>query len=140
MAYDIEKVDVWHGAIQDRPGGLADVVEPLAEAGANLEFVFARQDSKGKGLIFVSPLKGAAVIRAAKRLRLSRNAKLAYIRIKGLDQKGLGARITRALGDAGINMVGLAAGAHSGKSMCYLEFAKADAAKARRVLAKALNG
>ena len=39
MAYTIKKVDVWAGEIADRPGGLADKLSALSDAGANFEFL-----------------------------------------------------------------------------------------------------
>ena len=43
MSYSITKVDVWAGTIDDRPGGLAEKLEALANSGASLEFVIARR-------------------------------------------------------------------------------------------------
>ena len=42
-AYTVSKVDVWVGTIRDRPGGVAEKLEALARAGANLEFVISRR-------------------------------------------------------------------------------------------------
>ena len=139
MAYSIRKVDVWSGSIKDQPGALAAVLGPLAEAGAALEFVLARRDKQGKGIVFLAPLKGAAVLRAARKLKLSKSDKLQALRIEGPDKRGLGAKIGAALGEAGVNMRGLSAIAIGNKCVCLLAFdSKEDAAKAKRVLAKAL--
>ena len=44
MALQVARTKVWAASMQDRPGGLAEKLEPLAKAGANLEFVIARRD------------------------------------------------------------------------------------------------
>lgn len=143
MPYKITKVDVWAGTIKDRPGGLAEKLETLAHAKASLEFVVARRapDKPGKGVVFLAPLRGAAQIRAAKKAGLSKAASLCSLRIEGPDKPGFGARITRLLADAGINMRGLSAAALGRKCVVYFAFdSAANATKASRVLKRALAG
>ena len=72
MAVKVSKVDLWTAVIDDRAGGGADKLEPLARAGANFEFVFMRRtpEQPGKGVMFVTPVKGAKVARAAMRAEL----------------------------------------------------------------------
>jgi hypothetical protein len=62
----VERVDVWAATIQDRPGGLAEVLATLREAGADLQFIIARRTpgEPGKGIVFVTPLQSAREIRA----------------------------------------------------------------------------
>lgn len=139
MAYSIKKVDVWSAMIADRPGAVAARLEPLAEAGAQLEFVLARRDKPRTGIVFVAPLKGAAQLQAAKKAGLSKADDLRALRVEGPDKKGLGARLTGALADAGINMRGISAAAIGRKCIFYLAFdSQRDATKAHRVLSKAL--
>jgi len=139
MAYKIERVDVWIGSIVDKPGGVAKKLAPLAEAGAALDFALARRDKKGKGLVFVAPIKGAAALKAAKKARLAKSDKLQALRIEGPDKAGLGAQIAGALADAGINMRGLSGSAIARRCLFYLAFDnRPDANKAKQILAKAL--
>ena len=51
MAFTANKVEMWTGEIDDRIGGLAALLEPLAEAGVDLEVVVARRQPgmPGKG-------------------------------------------------------------------------------------------
>ena len=67
MSLTVERVDVWATTIEDEPGGLADKLAPLAEAGSDLEFVVARRapDKPGTGVVFVTPVRGDAQIAAA---------------------------------------------------------------------------
>ena len=68
MALKSTKAEVWAVSIDDRSGGVADKLEPLAKAGANFEMVFARRtpENPDKGMLFVTPVKGAKVTRAAR--------------------------------------------------------------------------
>ncbi len=58
MDLTVEHVDVWATPIDDRPGGLADVLGVLRNAGADLQFVIARRapNEPGRGVLFVTPL------------------------------------------------------------------------------------
>ena len=143
MAIQISKIDVWAGEIGDRPGGLNEALEALSEAGASLEFVIARSapEKPGAGVVFLGPLRGAAQSRAAKNAGLAKTSSLLSLRLEAPDRAGLGARITQAVADAGINMRGLWAAALGRRSVCYLAFdSDAEARKASRLLTKALAG
>jgi len=143
MSYEISKVDVWAGSIEDRPGGLAEKLEALEEAGANLEFVIARRapEEPGTGVVFLAPVRGAKQARAAKQAGLSKASSLCSVRLEGPDKPGLGARITRILAEAGINLRGLSAAALGRRCVVYFAFDSSnDAAKAVRILKKQLGG
>ena len=139
MALKVTKADVWSTTIQDRSGGAADKLEPLAKAGANFEFVFARRtpEQPGQGLALVTPVKGAKVIAAAKANGWDKAAALHSLRIEGTNKAGTGARIMRALADARISFRGLSAASLGTKAVCYIALDSAeDAAKAASVLRK----
>lgn len=146
MAVDIAKVDVFAGEIVDRPGGLAEKLQALADAGADLEFVVARRqhsehEQGGKGLVFVAPLKGAKQTKAARAAGLSKTDSLHSLRLMGSNKAGMGAKITRALAEAGINMRGLSAAAIGNKAVVYFAFDNdADMKQAMKVLKKEFAG
>jgi len=140
MAFEISKVDVWVGDLPDRPRALMRKLEVLSKAGANLEFVIARPAKRGKAVVFMVPLKGAAQIRAAEEVRLSKAAGMHTLRVEGPDQPGLGERITRALADEGLNLRGLSAAVIGGRSVTYLRFASSeDGRTAKRALRRVLR-
>jgi hypothetical protein len=142
MAFTIDKVDVWVGTMEDRPGGLAEKLQALAAAGVNLEFLISRRapDKPGTGVVFIAPVKGAAQARAAKKAGLAKSDSLRSLKVEGQDKQGLGAKITCALADAGINLRGLSAAALGKKSVVYIAFdSAADAGKAAQVLKKLLR-
>lgn len=142
MAYTIKKVDVWAGQIDDRPGGLAEKLEALTHAGANFEFLISRRapEKPGTGVVFLTPIKGAAQRRAAKESGLNTTDTLYSVRVDGPDRAGLGTKVTRALADAGINLRGVSAAALGRRSVTYFAFdSAADAENAIRILRRILK-
>lgn len=139
MALTVSKVDMWSVPIEDRAGGVADKIDPLSEAGADFEFVFARRTPEypGKGIAFVAPVKGTKVIRAAQQAGFQKSGAIFGLRIEGTDKPGTGARMLRTLSDAGISFRGLSATALGNKFVAYLALDSAeDAAKASTLLKK----
>ncbi len=139
MAMDVKREDVWVASLEDRPGAMAEKLTALAEAGASLEFLIARRtaDKKGEAVLFVTPLKGAKQLKAAKAAGFRKTKTLLSIRIEGTDKPGLGARIAQALADAGINLRGCSAAAIGKKFVMHVAVDKpADATKAVRTLKK----
>lgn len=137
MALSISRVDVWAAGMADQPGGLAQKLAALAEAGAQLEFVIARRtaDKPGTGVVFLTPLKGAAQLKAAKKAGFAKTKSLHSVRIEGPDKPGIGAQITQAVAAAGINLRGLSAAAIGKRFVAHLAVdSAADAAKAMQVL------
>ncbi len=120
MPYTINKVDVWAGDILNRSGMLARVVEALTNAGAQLEFMIARRVNDKTSRVFLAPLKGAKQHRAASDVGLVRASGMHSLRIEGPDRAGLGAAITRAVADNGINLRGASAAAIGKKAVFYL--------------------
>lgn len=137
MPLKVERVETWAATIKDQPGGLADKLEALAGAGVNLEFVIARRapDKPGTGVVFVTPIKGAAGARAARQIGFAKTQNLHCVRIEGPDKKGMGATITRVLAAQGLNLRGLSAAAMSKKFVAHVALdTTANAAKAAAIL------
>ena len=137
MALKIERVDTWAASLEDRPGELAAKLKCLAQAGVNLEFVIARRapDKPGEGVVFVTPIKGAAGVRAAKAAGFMKTDSLHTVRIEGADKKGEGSKITEALAEKGVNLRGLSAAAINKKFVAHLALdSAADAANVVRIL------
>jgi len=142
MAYVIEEVGVWAGEIEDRPGGVAEKLAALSEAGADLEFVIARRapEKPGAGVVFVAPIEGEDQQAAATKAGLKKATTLCSLRLKGPDKMGLGAMITKTLAEEGISLRGLSAAALGTDCVVYFAFdTEADADKAKRVLEEALQ-
>jgi hypothetical protein len=137
MALKAERVDTWAASIEDKPGGLAGKLNILAQAGVNLEFVIARRapEKRGTAVVFVTPVKGAPQVRAARGAAFEKTESLHAVRVEGANKPGEGARITQALADNGLNVRGLAAAAIGSKFVAHIALdSSADAVKAMRVL------
>jgi len=132
-----QRVDTWAAPIEDKPGGLADKLNALAAAGVNLEIIIARRapERVGAGVVFVTPIKGAKPIRAARAAGFSKTASLQTVRVEGPDKAGQVARLAQALGEQGLNLHGLSAAAIGRKFICHVAVdSAADATKAARIL------
>lgn len=140
MAFEIDKVDIWVGQLSDRPRALMKKLEVLTAAGANLEFVVARSDKRGKAVAFLAPLKGTAQLRAGEAAGFSAAARLHTLRVVGPNQAGLGEKITRALADERLNLRGLSVSVIGDRCATYLRFSNdADMRKARQALRRTLR-
>ena len=102
----VEHVDVWAATIEDRPGGLAQVLATLREAGADLQLIIARRAEPGKGVVFVTPLQGDREIAAAAQVGFNVTHTLHSVRVMGRDRPGVAAELTEKLADGGINLRG----------------------------------
>ncbi len=139
MALKATKAEVWAVSIDDRAGGVADKLDPLANAGANFEMVFARRtpENPGKGMLFVTPIKGVKATRVAQEAGMGTPPTIYSVRVEGADRPGLGAKIVRALGDAGLSFRGITGTAIGRKFVSYIACdSAADQAKAITTLKK----
>ncbi len=137
MKLKVTRVDVWSASIKDRPGGLVEKLEPLVQAGTNLEFLLARRspEKPGTGVVFVAPIKGAAQVKAARRAGFKKAKSLYGLRIACADKPGLAVKLTRPISDAGINLRGFSAAAIGKRAIFYLALdSVADVNKATRCL------
>lgn len=136
----VERVDVWAAIIEDKPGGLAQVLGVLKDAGADLQFVVARRtpETPGKGIVFVAPLQNDHEIRAASQVGFNVTPSLHSVRVMGLDQLGIIAQLTQMLGDGGINLRGVSAAVLGTQFIAYLAVdSLGDAEKAIDILQRA---
>lgn len=118
----VERVDVWAATIEDKPGGLAQVLSALRDAGADLQFVVARRtpEAPGKGVVFVAPLQGDKEIRAAAQAGFNVTPSLHSIRVMGLDRQGITAELTGTLAGEGINLRGVSVAVLGSQFIAYL--------------------
>src|SRR5262245_22844399 len=139
MKLKLTRTQVWRATIDDRVGGAAERLEPLAKAGADLEFVFARRtpEQPGAGVVYVAPIKGAKAIAAARQAGFTQPDDIHFLRIEGANKPGLIGVVTRALAEAGISFRGVSAAALGRSGVAYIAFdAAADATKGARVLSR----
>ena len=102
----VERVEVWAATIEDRPGGLAQALAALRDAGADLQFIIARRAEPGEGVVFVTPLRGDREIAAAAQVGFNIADTLHSVRVMGHDRPGVAAELTEKLANEGINLRG----------------------------------
>ena len=137
MSLKVTKMDVWSGEIQDKPGGLADILRQLAATNASLEMVVARRqpEKPGTGIVFLAPVKGRKATAAAALAGLGPATGVAALRVEGTDRPGLGAKMIGAIAEAGINLRGISAAVLGSRFAAYLAFdGPEDAEKAAKVI------
>ena len=140
MAVTVKKVVLWRGRIDNRPGTLAAALEPLAAAKTDLQVLMGyREPGQSQAALELYPVAGAKATAAAGRSGLAAAAPTSLL-VSGDNKAGVGHRISRALGDAGINVNFLVAQAVGRKySMVFGFDSEADADNAAKVIKKAAS-
>lgn len=137
MALQIQRIDTWASPLEDKPGSLAGKLAALSQAGVNLEVIVARRapDKPGTGVVFVTPIEGAARVRAAREAGFQKTDSLHTIQIHGPNKRGVAAAIAQALADAALNLRGMSGAAIGSKFVAYVALdTAAEASKAVRLL------
>lgn len=132
MGLDIEHVDVWAASIKDRPGGVAEVLGALREAGADLDFIISRRapDRPGEGVVFVAPLRGDAEIDAASLVGFNVASSLHSVRVMGENRAGIAHEVTARIAAAGINLRGFSGAVIGSRYILYLALDSSEDADA----------
>lgn len=142
MNLHIDHADVWMAEIDDAPGGLARTLRAIADYGADLDYVIARRqpENRGKGIVLISGLKSKDQIGNVDQAGFHPVTNVAMLRIEGTNEPGIGAKLTKLIADAGVNMNGLSAAVVGHRFVCYAGFdSLADRGKAEGAL-KAVAG
>jgi hypothetical protein len=137
MEFLVEREDVWITSLEDKPGALAAKLAALADAGANLDFVIARRspDRPGTGVMFVTPVRGDAELKAASEIGFSAANRLHSLRVEGANVKGLAGKVSGKLGAAGINIRGFSGAVIGKRFVLHIAFDTADLRdKAMRII------
>jgi hypothetical protein len=105
MAVTVKKVTLWRKEVVHQAGALADVLEPLAAAGADLRVVmgYTFPHRPGEAVIEVFPIAGRKAANAASAAGLAASP-IPCLLVEGDDRAGLGAGMARAVAQAGISM------------------------------------
>ena len=139
MALKVQRVETWAASLEDTPGSLATKLDALSKAGVSLQFVIARRapDKPGTGVVFVTPIKGAAGRRAAEGAGFQKTNNLHTVQVQGPDKRGQGGAMIQALANGSLNLRGVSATVIGTKFKAYIALdTHADAVKASRLLRK----
>src|SRR5882672_10871088 len=106
MSFKWDRVHVWSCEITDQPGSVAAKLSFLAQADANLEYIFTKRlpNKPGFGVLYVAPVTGPAQVRAAKAADMHEVDAPVVRRIEGDNETGLGHRVTQQWAKAGISL------------------------------------
>jgi hypothetical protein len=75
MAITVRMAVLWRSEIDNRPGALASALEPLAQAGADLQLVMAyRYPGADKGAVELHPVSGRKATAAARSAGLAKSS------------------------------------------------------------------
>jgi hypothetical protein len=135
----VSQAEVWAATISNRPGDLARELAALADAGADLEFIVTRlaPEMPGRGVVFLTPLRGAKQLRAATLAGFRKVKKDRMVRVEARHTRGLAAKITDALGAANINIRGFSAARVGKRGVAFITLdRREDAEQAIRILRK----
>jgi hypothetical protein len=141
MAVTIRRITIWRCEVEDRPGALAGVLEPLTAARADLDVVMGYRipGQHQRAVLEVWPVSGRRLSEAAEAVGLKPSATPTLLAL-GDDRPGLGHTLARALADAGINVVFLVAQVVGRRYSAVFGFeSDADADRAAAILRKAVR-
>jgi hypothetical protein len=137
MPVTVKEITLWRREIENRPGMLARVLEPLAGS-ADLQVLMAYRypGDETRGAVEVFPISGKKATAAAQTAGLAQ-AGIPALLAEGSNRAGLGFEATRAIADAGINLAFLVAQVIGSKFAAVYGFdTEADRRKALSLLKK----
>ena len=105
MPVRVRPITLWRAEADNQPGVLAQTLEPLAAAGADLQVVMGYRlpGDRARAAIEIFPVTGARALSAAQAAGLS-EATISALHVEGDNRAGLGHAVAKALADAGINI------------------------------------
>ena len=139
MAITVKKITLWRKEVTNSPGILADVLEPLAAAGANLRVVmgYTFPGQSDRAAIELYPVAGKKVTDAAHGAGLEASP-IPCLLVEGDDRAGLGAEMARGVAAQGVNVSFLMAETVGRRFSAVLGFqTDADASTAANAIKKA---
>ncbi|HTY54664.1 MAG TPA: hypothetical protein VMB26_05675 [Candidatus Binataceae bacterium] len=139
MAVTVKKAVLWRKEVENRPGELADTLEPLVAAGADLKVVMGYRYGPGQSMAAIElyPITGRKAVAAAEQSGLSASP-IPSLLVEGDDKPGLGHAIAGALGDANINLTFVVAQVVGRRYSAIFGFEnEADASQAAKLIKKA---
>lgn len=106
MAVSVKKAVLWRRELENRPGTLAQALQPFAEAGLGLQVVmgYAFPGKPDHAAVEVYPVSGAKAEEAALAAGLTPAEGINCLLVEGDDRAGLAYQITDAISRAGINL------------------------------------
>jgi hypothetical protein len=139
MPVTVKNITLWRKEVENRPGILAGTLEPLAEAGADLQVVMGYRFPGNESIAAIElyPVTGRASTKAAQAAGLEAFS-IPTLLVDGDNKPGLGHAIARAIAEAGVNIAFLVAQVIGRKYSAVIGFdSPEDARKAAPLIKKA---
>ncbi len=124
MTFKVTRTDILAAKVKDEPGGLAMTLKALADYGADLDCVVGRRrsDKKGEGVVFVSATNANKLYETPDQAGFHGVDRIPTLKIEGPNRPGMGAELTKVIGDAQISMRGLTVTTIGHKFCCFIGF------------------
>lgn len=139
MTVTVKSISLWRKEVVNHVGVLAQTLEPVAKAGANLRVLMGYRYpfDATKAAIELYPIQGKKVTDAATQAGLAASS-IPTLIVEGDDKPGLGHAIAEAISGARVNMTFFVAQAVGRKFSAVLGFeTEADAKTAVALIKKA---
>jgi hypothetical protein len=108
MAVTVKEMRLWRREIENRPGAVAETIEPLAGVDIQVLMAYRYPGNTSKGAVEVYPIGPKQMVAAAQAAGLAESGIPALL-VVGDNRRGLGYASARAIADAGINLAFLVA-------------------------------
>jgi hypothetical protein len=142
MPVTVKNISLWRKEVNNQVGTLAQTLEPVTTAGANLHVLMGYRypGEAAKAAIELYPVAGKKMTAAASEAGLSPSS-IPTLLVEGDDRPGLGLAIAQAIAGAGINMTFFVAQSIGRKFSAVLGFeTEAGAKTAAPLIKKATAG
>jgi hypothetical protein len=142
MPIIVKHILLWRKEVENETGVLAQTLEPLAKAGADLQVVMGYRypGDKSKAAIELYPVTGRKSTAAAEATGLTASS-FPTLLVQGEDKPGLAHRIAQAIANAGVDLSFFVAQAIGRRYAAVIGFTnEADAKKAAVLIKKVAAG
>jgi hypothetical protein len=139
MAVKVKRITLWRKELENRAGTLAETLEPVAKAGADLQVMMGYRypGDRTRAAVELFPIANKKAMAAAQAAGLAA-VSIPALHVEGDNRAGLGSAMARALADAGVNLDFLVAQVIGRKFSAVFGFDNdADADKASSLIKKA---
>jgi hypothetical protein len=141
MPVTVRNISLWRKEAENKTGLLAETLEPLAKAGADLGVVMGYRlpGNEAKAAIEVYPVSGKKVTAAAAETGLAASS-IPTLLVEGDNKPGLAHKIAQAIAEAGGDLTFFVAQAVGRRYSAVIGFAsEADATKAATLIKRAVG-
>jgi hypothetical protein len=138
MPVTVKNISLWRKDVENKIGALAQTLEPLAKAGADLRVVMGYRypGNEAKAAMEIYPVAGKKVTAAAEGVGLAASS-IPTLLVEGDNKPGLAHRIAQAFADAGVDLSFFVAHAVGKRYVAVIGFGSdADAEKAAALIKK----